>query len=201
MPFIETPRFPEDISFGAIGGPGFLTDVVIVESGQEYRRQARALELGAWEVSHAARKPTQYRKLQAFFRVAAGRANAFRFKDWSDFEVSASEGRFAAIAGDSSGATWQMVKRYTFGAYTYDRAIQKPVSGTVVVTGGSGHSIDYTTGILTEGAGEPTSWTGEFDVPCRFDTDVMKAETRDREGGYGDLIIGWSTIPIVEVRL
>lgn len=201
MPFIESPRFPEDISKGAIGGPGFLTDVVIVESGHEYRRQARALELGSWEVSHAARKPQQYRKLQSMFRIAAGRANAFRFKDWGDFEATAAEGRFVLVTASTAGSTWQMVKRYTFGAYTYDRTIQKPVSGTVTVVGGSGHSIDYATGILIEGTAEPTAWTGEFDVPCRFDTDAMRAETIDREGGYGDLIIGWSSIPIVEVRL
>jgi uncharacterized protein (TIGR02217 family) len=199
MPFLNE-RFPDDISRGAIGGAGFLTDVVMVESGHEFRRQARALELGSWEVSHAARLPEKYRRLQAFFRVAAGRANGFRFKDWTDFEAAQTEGVFVLLTGSTGGSTWQMYKRYTFGAYTYDRKIQKPINGTVTVTGGSGHSIDYATGILTEGLGEPTSWAGEFDVPARFDTDVMRAETIEKQVS-GELVVGWSSIPIVEIRL
>lgn len=195
MPFIETPRFPDAISYGAEGGATFLTDVVIVNSGAEYRNQVRSLELGRWDVSHAARLPAAYRPLAAFFRVAAGRANGFRFKDWTDFEVGSGEGVFTLL----TATTFQMHKRYTAGAATYDRRIQKPVSGTVTVTGGTTPTVDYATGIVTVAAGTPTSWTGEFDVPCRFDTDEMRAITRDRAGD--DLIIGWNAIPIVEIRL
>jgi len=139
-----------------------------------------------------------YRQLQAFFRVANGRANTFRFKDWSDFEATATEGRFIDADDDSPPLVFQMVKRYMFGSYTFDRKIMLPVSGTVTVTGGTGASVNYSTGIVTVSSGTPTGWAGEFDVLARFDTDRMHAETIDRSGD--DLIIGWSSIPILEVR-
>lgn len=43
------------------------------------------------------------------------------------------------------------------------------------------------------------TWTGEFDVPCRFDTDEMRGEVIDRTPS-GELIVGWQSIPIVEIR-
>lgn len=196
MAFIESPRFPENISFGVTGGPDFLTDVVIVNSGVEYRNQVRSLELGSWDVAHAARLPAQYDPLKAFFRIAAGKANAFRFKDWQDYAATSLEGVFTLL----TSTTFQMWKRYTSGATTYDRRIQKPVSGTVTVTGGTVSSIDYTTGIVTMTSGTPTAWAGEFDVPARFDTDQMRGEIIDRNGTSG-FVIGWESIPIVEVRL
>ena len=195
MAFLDI-RFPVRISFGAVGGPGFLTDVVITNGGAESRDQIWAYERGSWEVSHAARMPDMYRKLQAFFRAVGGRANTFRFKDWTDFSATAAEGRFIAITGSDE---LQMVKRYTFGAYTFDRKIVLPISGTVTVTGGSGVSVDYSDGTVScDSNGEPTAWAGEFDILARFDTDRMHAETIDRSGP--DLIIGWSSIPVVEVR-
>lgn len=186
-------QFPEAISYGAIGGPGFLTNIVVVNSGNEFPDQVWSLERGSWEVSHAARFPAQYKLLQSFFRIMRGRANTFRFKDHSDFTVSSGEGVFVLL----TATTFQMYKRYTFGAETYDRKITKPVA-TPGITGGTLSSINLTTGIVTMTSGTPTAWQGEFDCHCRFDTDQMKQESISRSGGL--LIIGWSSIPIVEVR-
>jgi len=186
-------QFPEAISYGAVGGPGFLTNVVITNSGNEFRDQVWSLERGSWDVSHAARMPDAYRPLQAFFRMARGRANSFRFKDHSDFTVGAGEGVFVML----TPTTFQMYKRYTFGAQTFDRKITKPVA-TPGITGGTLSGIDLTTGIVTMTSGTPTAWQGEFDCHCRFDTDQMKAESITRSGSV--LIIGWSSIPIIEVR-
>ncbi len=187
-------RFPEAISFGASGGPSFQTDVVIRASGAEARNQNWAYERLTYEVSHAARREVDWRQLQAFFRVVAGRAYSFRFKDWTDYEVASAEGKFITI--DATHA--YLAKRYTFGAETRDRKITKPVSGTVSFTGGTGLSLDYATGILTHGT-IPSAWAGEFDVHVRFDTDAMRAETIDKQGD-GELIVGWDSIPLIEVR-
>jgi hypothetical protein len=86
-----------------------------------------------------------------------------------------------------------MVKAYNFDGETYNRDITKPVSGTIVT---DASSLNYTTGIATSG----TYWHGEFDCHARFDTDKMKAETIDRNGAGGELIIGWSSIPIIELK-
>lgn len=191
-------RFPDRISFGAIGGPGFMTNIAVMSSGAESRNQEWEFERGEWEVAHAARLPTEYRDLQAFFRLAAGRANTFAFKDWTDFECSISEGFFIAAEGSPSG--YQMVKRYTFGGLTVDRRITKPRNnGKVQITGvGSPSGLDYATGIVYSGS-VPTAWAGEFDVHARFDTDVMRAESINRNPRDG-LIVTWQSIPIVEVK-
>lgn len=197
--FIETPRFPEAVSLGFSGGPGFSTDVVGVNSGREYRNQNWSMARRKYEASHAARLPKHYRPLQAMFHIAAGRANGFRLKDWLDYRDDDAGGTGVLAVIDSNDMTYQLYKRYTFGSNTHNRIIQKPVSGTIVITGGTVDSIDYTTGIVTMTGGIPTSWTGEFDVPCRFDTDEMKADAIDKQGE--DLIVGWSDIPIIEILL
>lgn len=184
-------RFPDLVSFGATGGATFLTNVVATEGGLEQRNQIWSQARGSWEVSHAARLPEQYKPLQAFFRVARGKAMEFRFKDWSDFTVESGEGVFVLI----SAGVYQMHKRYTVGTETVDRKITLPIEDSVTITG-TFSAADYDTGIVT---GTPTSWIGEFDVRCRFDTDQMKAEIIDRSQGSG-LIIGWSSIPVVEVK-
>jgi uncharacterized protein (TIGR02217 family) len=193
--FLEE-RFPETVSFGFSGGPEFQTVIVTVDSGQEYPDQRWAQARRTYEASYAARLPAQYQPLQAFFHVAAGKANSFRVKDWTDFRHNDAGG--TGVFSMLTATTFQMVKRYTSGSSTYDRIIQKQVS-PIVVTGGTTPVVDYTTGIVTVAAGTPTVWTGTFDVPCRFDTDQMKGEVIDKSGK--DLIIGWSSIPIIEIRV
>lgn len=190
MPFIET-RFPDDISYGATGGPGFQTDVVTVNSGHEQRNSAWQDSRGAWDVAHGVRDDAQLATLIAFFRVMKGRANGFRFRDWQDYTVGAGQGIFRTL----SATTFQMVRRYVTSGYNQDRDIRKPVTGTVVITGGSGVYIDYTTGIVTVSSGTPTAWTGEFDVPARFDTDQM------RTGMLTHGLHTWGQIPVVEIRV
>lgn len=189
-------RLPPAISFGAVGGPGFRTEIVATESGAESRDATQAKELGSWDISYAARLPIAYVPLQAFFRVVRGRADTWRFKDWSDFAATAAQGVFVLL----TSTTFQMYKRYTFSGLTYDVKITLPVAGTITVTGGTSPSVNSATGVVTVASGTPTAWAGEFDRLCRFDTDTMHANTIDRNGAQGDLIIGWSGIPIREVR-
>lgn len=190
MAFIET-QFPTDISSGASGGAGFQTDVIVVNSGFEQRNANWADARCAFDVSHGVKTQEQLNALISFFRVMKGKANSFRFKDWTDFIVTTSEGIFATI----DATHFQMYKLYTTSGNAHERKITKPVSGTVTVTGGTAISINYTTGIVTVSSGTPTAWAGEFDVPCRFDTDQMKA-TIDQYSIYS-----WGNIPVVEVRV
>lgn len=189
MAFFET-RFPDDIAYGATGGPGFQTDVIAFDSGHEQRNAAWQDARCSWDVAHGAKKPAQIAALLAFFRLMQGRTHGFRFKDWNDFTVAAGEGVFSAI----SATQFRLVKRYTTAGNNHDRIISKPVSGTVVVTGGTVSSIDHTTGIVTMTSGTPTSWTGQFDVPVRFDIDQMKTSVI----AYNTYT--WGQIPVVEIR-
>lgn len=189
-------RLPVSISFGAVGGPAFRTEIAVTESGAESRDATQSKELNSWDVAYAARMPAAYRLLQAFFRVVRGRADTWRFKDWSDFKVEAGQGVFTML----TSTTFQAWKRYTFGSLTYDVKITLPVWGTVTVTGGTSPSVNYATGVVTVASGTPTAWVGEFDRLCRFDTDAMRVNTIDRNGAGGELIIGWAGIPVREVR-
>lgn len=190
MAFIET-QFPTDISYGATGGAGFQTDVITVNSGFEQRNATWADARCVFDVSHGVKTQTQLNTLIAFFRVMKGKANGFRFKDWSDFNVTTGQGIFTQI--DSTH--FQMWRRYTTAGNNSDRQITKPVSGTVAVTGGVNPSVNYTTGIVTVDSGTPTSWTGEFDVPCRFDVDQMKVSIEHYNA------FTWGQIPVVEIRV
>lgn len=275
MPFLEQPRFPEGISYNALGGPGWKTTLVEMETGNESRDQAWSQARRSYEVSHAVRTADKYNALLAMFHIANGRTNAFRFKDWSDYTVSTAQSKFLKL----TSTTYQLIKRYiavtgytgtstssvaigtgsktfttqsglsfvagdrvrvtgTFdptqfveGAVTsyssttlvinvdtiggsgtlaswdvnlagavHDRKIRKPCkSPAPTITGGPTYTLDYTTGILTLSSGSLTTWSGQFDVPCRFDIDEMKGEILDKKGGA--FIMGWNSVPIVEVRV
>jgi uncharacterized protein (TIGR02217 family) len=192
MAFLDI-RFPDGISYNAQGGPEFATDVVIVNSGAESRNQNWSQPRRVFEVSHAARMPADYKALQSFFHAVRGRADSFRFKDWTDYTAITGEGVFQEI----TNTTFQCYKKYTSGSVTFYRKITKPIA-PIVVTGGTGVSVNYSTGLVTVSSSVPTAWTGEFDCHARFDTDEMRGEIVSRSGN--NIIIGWNSIPIVELK-
>lgn len=192
MAFLETPRFPEKISYGATGGPQWMTDVLSSASGHEQRIQRWAAARRSYDVSHGAKTPALFAELLAFFHAVGGRYHAFRYKDWSDFQVIGTQGVLVAL----SGTTWQMYKRYSAGALSHDRKLVKIVSGTTVVSGGGTYTVDANTGVITKtGGADPTGFTCQFDTPARFDTDQMRATLEDYRATT------WGQIPIVEVRV
>lgn len=197
--FIETPRFPECIAIRSTGGAGWNTSVVVLNSGYEQRNQPWSQARYTYEVSQVPQTPAYFEPLQHLFVNTQGKTHGFRLKDPQDFTATAAQGFFRTI----TATTFQLVKRYTFGANTQDRDITKPVSGTVATSGisVSGLSIDYTTGIATVATGTLQNWSGEFDVPCRFGVDQMQGDIVDKQAGSLELLIAWSSIPIIEIRV
>jgi uncharacterized protein (TIGR02217 family) len=188
--FYESPRFPEAIAYGSSGGPGYSTDVITLNSGFEQRNANWSVGRAGYDVSHGLKTQADMNALVAFFRLMKGRAHGFRFKDWLDY-TDGGNGVFAQI----SATTFQMQKKYLAGSNFELRDIRKPVAGTIVITGGVGAALNTTTGIVTVSSGTPISWTGQFDVPCRFDTDHMKVDFADYAA------YTWGGIPIVEIRV
>lgn len=193
MSFAEV-QFPSDISYGATGGPMFLTDVVATVSGHEQRNSKWSQARARYNVASGVKTETQWQALIAFFRARRGKAVGFRFKDWGDFK--AVNQPLLSIGGTQ----YQMVKQYVSGAVVSERIITKPVAGTVKLyrnslLQASGWSIDTTTGIIT------TSLTGtltvdfDFDVPVRFDTDELALSLDSFNAG------SWNNIPLIEVRV
>jgi uncharacterized protein (TIGR02217 family) len=196
MAFYESPRFPDDISYDATFGPEWNTSVIELNSGHEARNQNWSIQRARFNVAHAVRTQTKVNTLLDFFNSVRGKTHGFRFKNWSDFQVTGSQGILTLI----SGSNYQLYKRYTSGAQTYDHKIQKPVTGSVSVAGGGSYSVDSTTGIVTHNSGAaPTGWTGEIDVPVRFDTDLMQAVAVSRNVAEG-LLYSWDQILLVAIR-
>jgi uncharacterized protein (TIGR02217 family) len=290
MSFIESPRFPEGISYGAIGGPEYSTDVVEIKSGSEQRNANWSASRSSYDVSHGVKTQAELDTLIAFFRACKGRAHGFRFKDFTDYRATHANGVLGTGIGSGLPA-YQLGKNYTSGSETETRPIRKPVTGTVAllrggdaVTFGSAPgnaALDATTGTITfvadasvvatsglvgatstlelsddlgfmvgekmhlsgftgadaglvnnqvhtilsiTGAGpytfelavdtagkdiamgsgtvkrfpqstEQLTWAGEFDVPCRFDTDQMRVSIDSYQS------FSWGGIPIIEIRV
>ncbi len=199
MAFIET-RFPVDIAYGSAGGPEYSTDIVITQGGHEQRNQNWASARLRYNVAYGVRTQTQLDALIAFFRARHGRADGFRFKDWTDYKSTAQ----AIATGNGSATQFQLIKTYTSGSATETRTITKPVAGTVSmylagVLQTSGVTVSTSTGLVTftspPGNGVAITATFEFDVPVRFDTDRLSASLES----YGISTV--SDIPLIEVRI
>lgn len=198
MSFVEI-QFPPDISYGSSGGPLYTTDIVITAGGHEQRNvqweQARA----RYNVAHGVKTKVQLEQLIAFFRARKGRAYGFRFKDWTDYQLT----NQVIGVGNGIKTAFQLTKTYSSGGVDESRNIRKPVSGTVLVKVDgvavtSGVSISTATGIVTfttaPALGRTITASAEFDVPVRFDTDRLSATLED----YG--VHSWMDIPLIEVR-
>ncbi len=85
MAFRETPRFPDDISYGVDFGPEFNTIISINNAGDEARNSNWSQARSRGNASHGVRTAAQSTALISFFRVMMGRLHGWRFKDWSDF--------------------------------------------------------------------------------------------------------------------
>ena len=199
MAFHEV-RFPDDIAYGATGGPEYLTSVVSMASGYEQRNANWSAARGKWNVASGLKHQAQLNTLIAFFRARKGKAYGFRFKDWTDYKVTGQ----ALGAGDGMTKTFQLVKSYISGAGSETRTITKPVLGTFVpYLGGvkqtSGWSVNTATGLLSfvlaPAQGVAVTADFEFDVPVRFDTDSMAVSIEQFD------LHQWSDIPVIEIRV
>jgi len=206
MSFLETPRFPDQVAFWAVGGAGFNTTIIVVNSGYEQRNINWSQSRAKYDISEAMRTLADVDATIAFFRAVKGKAHGFRFKDFMDYIVTTSNGILGDGMGDGT-ANYQMKKVYTSGALTDTRIITKPVAATVnVYVNGviqvlnTDYTFNATTGVVTFLGSPPDNmdtltWAGQFDVPCRFDIDEMRGTPND--GGLWT----WETIPIVEIRV
>ncbi len=193
-------RFPDNIAYGATGGPEFATTVVVTGAGHEQRNVSWAEARGHWDVASGLKNQTQLDELIAFFRARKGRAHGFRFKDWTDYEAV---GELLGT-GDDAEIQFQLVKCYPSGGVTEMRSVTKPVAGTVrIYLDGveqlSGWSVAVTTGVVTfstaPATGIDVTADFEFDVPVRFDTDHMAVTIENFR------LHRWQQIPIVELRV
>ena len=148
-------RFPDNIAYGATGGPEFATTVVATGSGHEKRNVNWSEARGRWDVASGLKKQAQIDELIAFFRARRGKAYGFRFKDWTDFKAT---GQLLGT-GDDAQTEFQLVKHYPSGSVIEARTITKPVAGTVQVYKDGGRAARQ--------AGRSTRRPGSSPSACR----------------------------------
>jgi uncharacterized protein (TIGR02217 family) len=206
MAFAEI-RLSDDVERGAVGGPGFKTRILTLDSGHERRNIDWEKVRGSWDISYGLMKmdddvlDTTVHDIRDFFYAREGAAHGFRFKDWSDFEIGdpanpTTDNQQIGL-GDDSTVLFQIFKRYSSGGINYDRPVVKIVSGTVNVlldnvpqADPGDYSIDLNTGLITF-VSPPASTGGsgpsgeevvevalEFDVPVRFEDDHLQITTQ-----------------------
>jgi len=214
MSFLEV-EFPTVISLECVGGPGYFTTVNTGFSGQEQRNENWANARGEWNASlitpasFSATRQNFIDLLNAFFRVVRGMGDAFRLKDFTDFQAT---GQTLASLGSNQ---YQLQKTYSIGGRTSVRTITKPIWSTVndyqgnalantvvlkssgsPLTYGTQWTLDATTGIVTTTSGSLTA-DFQFHVPVRFNTDKMKLAAKTPFAG--GIVAGWNSIDLIEV--
>lgn len=219
MAFNEDIRLPEDVERGAQSAPTFNTTVITLANGFERRNQNWSLPRQSFDISYGISLKPQLDAVINTFYAVKGQFDGFRFKDWSDFEIGDSFGeddttRQQIGTTDTTTNTFQIYKRYAAGAVSFNRVITKPVAGTVrlwvnsvEITLGAGASqfqVNTTTGVVTIGStlaaqsGTAVEVICEFDVPVRFNTDLLNIST---EVFHEEAVINLPGIPLIELRV
>jgi len=210
MSFLETPRFPTDLSYGSQGGPSYNTTVAMQAAGHEKRNINWSLARYKYNVVYGIRTEAKLENLLQFFHSVSGRAYGFRFKDHQDFKSCLLADTIAdtdqtIATGDGVTTAFQLIKTYTQGANSRTRNITKPVIGTVVISlddvsqtaSPLGWAVDSTTGIITFSTAPLNNVVikagYEFDVPVRFESDTISAR-------WDDIQLMSSDINLIELR-
>ena len=145
----------------------------------------------------------------AFWMGRRGRLRGFRFKDHTDYIATAQTcpqyNDLNSLTADGVETEFQTAKLYDDGAgNAYRRVIKKPVletgalsdpddpdaqvfvdtgGGPVLQTRTTNYTFDVTTGkitfVIAPAASAVVTWTGNFDVPVRFDTDDLPARVEN----------------------
>lgn len=155
---IKEIRFPVELSYGSVGGPGYSTDISATKSGYETAILEWSQARHKYRAIYGPRTQAQLEQVLALFHAVRGRGYGFRFKDWTDFRSSAKEVSPSAtdqIIGTGDGATleFQLFKTYSYSGETYTRKITKPVAGTTLVSvnnvADTRWTVSTVTGIVT----------------------------------------------------
>lgn len=203
-------NFPASLSFGSVGGPERRTEIVTLSNGFEERNTPWESSRRRYDASLGLRNLDDLEAVISFFEARRGKLHAFRWKDWLDFKSCPGSETTSPFdqsigSGDGEERSFKLVKNYVSGDYHYCRDIRLPKPQTISIAV-DGMKIENSEWSLNEDSGaiiflEPPSSGSlvsagyEFDVPVRFDTDLIQASAVSFQ--VGEI----PEIPIVEVRL
>lgn len=188
--------FPLPLAFGASGGPIRQTEIITLANGHEQRNTAQANSRRRYDAGVGVKSLEDLQTLIAFFEARRGQLFGFRFHDPMDYKADSEIG-----IGDGQTKQFQLTKTYMDGAGSWQRIITKPKPGSLVITLGTtlttGYNLDASTGKImfntAPANGVVVSAKFEFDVPVRFDTDMLTTSLESFGAG------GAVHVPLIEV--
>lgn len=193
-------RLLDCVSYGSEFAMAFNTQIVTLRSGAERRNANWSQPLGTYSINYGALKEADHIEVIKAHMACMGAFIPFRFRDETDFDA---DNELLGIATGDSDETFQLMKTYSFGTIDFQRKISKPVEGTVTIFANGtpiAATIDYSTGlvIIIAAPAATITWSGEFDVPVRFDDDSLDVRPIGRnQSGF----ILSSDVTLREVRL
>lgn len=196
MIFIEE-RLLDCVSYGSEFGQEFNTRIVTLQSGVDRRNAQWSAPLGRYSILYNALMESDHQIVRDAHMACMGSAIAFRLKDWTDYLA---HNQFIGT-GTGDMQTLQCIKQYEFGPVKLTRKIHKLVSAKVFADNIEiPTTIIKTTGevIIDAPVDSRITWSGEFDVPVRFNSDRLDWQPVSRSGGK---FILSSDVDLTEVRL
>jgi hypothetical protein len=158
MSFIETPRFPDEVSAQSLGGPMYQTIIASAGGGAENRNIVWQYPLGKWDITNGLRSISNIQSTIAFQRNVFGRAYAFRFRDPLDNsadETTGVQGPTGRHRHADISALEELHRRLEHGPAQDPEArfarhhAQAQWNRRHAGRGAGNAAIDYTTGIVT----------------------------------------------------
>lgn len=169
-PVKKTPNWSTDVQTSVSGK-------IVALSRWTYPRYS--IELG-YDFLRSDNAFQEYQDLVAFFNLAGGRANMFRFNDPDDNAVT----NQGFGAGDGVTQAFQLTRSRGGFLFSWVDPVFYPVTAqiyanSILLTLGVDYTIS-TTGLVTftvvPAVGVPLMWTGTFNWLCRFDEDSSTFE-------------------------
>jgi uncharacterized protein (TIGR02217 family) len=203
---IPAYRLPEFIERGSRFSPTFRNVIQESISGNEQRfaqwTKCRGVGDLSWGLQNSSDPQGDFKAILAMYRAHFGSLYPFRFRDWSDYQATNS----VFGTGDATKTNFQLSMTYdpqaillgTAGTYFYVRDITLLAStpvikvNNVVTTAYTISSSGLVTFTTAPAAAAQLTWSGEFDVPVRFDSDTLPVVLNEAD-------LASISIPIKEV--
>lgn len=198
------------------GATRWQTDVQEGLNGTEVRNADWQDSLRRFDISPGVKTLTDQQLVEAWHMACQGAAIGFLMRDWKDYKVTQaqlslgsgaySQGVMSAVGGSTT--VFQLEKLYSNGYRARRRKITRPAAGSVTLYDASnnliagGYTLDTVTGRVTFAVppGFVPTWTGNFFVPSRFESDEIEWDVIQfalaSGKGHGEM----PQIVIVEVR-
>lgn len=174
-------RLPLNVELGAVWRARMQLEVVETDGGFEDVNRRWENFLRAFDVTYpiARRDSSMLAGVTAAFLATGAGEYSFDFRDWRDHTATDA----ALGLGDGTRTSWPLVKLYAFGTAEHVRRIYRPLAAGLafkvdgVVT--PAVTVDLDLGNVTftvpPAPDAVLSWSGEFNVPVRFDQ-VLESE-------------------------